>query len=178
MWRYIVQRFLLFIPTFIGITLISFLIMRLAPGDPAELLAGGGLAGGAAAGISLERRGVVDEALAQWRAQFGLDRPLHVQYGLWLKNLFTLNFGDSFKDNQPVLGKILERLPVTIKLNIFSLLLIYLVAIPLGVYSATHSYSFGDQITTLGAFILFALPVLNVQRPVGKTRMGMAFWRR
>ncbi|MEE9144094.1 MAG: ABC transporter permease [Candidatus Binatia bacterium] len=160
MWRYIVQRFLLFIPTFIGITLISFLIMRLAPGDPAELLAGGGLAGGAAAGISLERRGVVDEALAQWRAQFGLDRPLHVQYGLWLKNLFTLNFGDSFKDNQPVLGKILERLPVTIKLNIFSLLLIYLVAIPLGVYSATHSYSFGDQITTLGAFILFALPVV------------------
>ena len=160
MWRYIVQRFLLFIPTFIGITLISFLIMRLAPGDPAELLAGGGLAGGAAAGISLERRGVVDEALAQWRAQFGLDRPLHVQYGLWLKNLFTLNFGDSFKDNQPVLGKILERLPVTIKLNIFSLLLIYLVAIPLGVYSATHSYSFGDQITTLGAFILLALPVV------------------
>ena len=95
MWRYILQRLFLFVPTFIGVTLISFLIMRLAPGDPAELLAGGGLAGGAAVGISTERRGVVDQALAQWRAQFGLDQPLHVQYGLWLKNLFTLNFGDS-----------------------------------------------------------------------------------
>ena len=160
MWRYILQRLFLFIPTFIGITLISFLIMRLAPGDPAELLAGGGLAGGAGIGISTERRGVVDQALAQWRAQYGLDRPLHIQYGFWLKNLFTLNLGESFKDNQPVLGKILERLPVTIKLNIFSILLVYLVAIPLGIYSATHSYSFGDQITTLGAFILFALPVV------------------
>ena len=160
MWRYILQRLFLFVPTFIGVTLISFLIMRLAPGDPAELMAGGGLAGGAAVGISIEKRGVVDQALAQWRAQFGLDQPLHVQYGLWLKNLFTLNFGDSFKDNQPVLGKILERLPVTIKLNIFSILLIYLIAIPLGIYSATHSYSFGDQITTLAAFILFATPIV------------------
>jgi peptide/nickel transport system permease protein len=151
---------LLFVPTFVGITLISFLIMRLAPGDPAELIAGGGLAGGAAVGISTERRGVLDEALAQWRTQYGLDQPLHVQYGMWLKNMFTLNFGDSFKDNQPVIVKILERLPVTVKLNVLSILLVYLIAIPLGIYSATHSYSLGDQITTLAAFILFALPVV------------------
>ena len=160
MWRYILQRLFLFIPTFIGVTLISFMIIHLAPGDPAELRAGGGLGAGMEAGISLEKRGTVDQALAEWRAQFGLDRPYHVQYGLWLKNLFTLNFGDSFKDNQPVIGKILERLPVTIKLNIFSILLVYLVAIPLGVYSATHSYSFGDQVTTFAAFVLFALPGL------------------
>ncbi len=158
MWRYILQRFFLFIPTFIGVTLISFMIIHLAPGDPAELRAGGGLGAGVEAGISLEKRGAVDQALAEWRAQFGLDRPLHIQYGLWLKNLFTLNFGDSFKDNQPVIGKILERLPVTIKLSILSILLVYLVAIPLGIYSATHSYSVGDQLTTFVAFTLFALP--------------------
>ena len=160
MWRYILQRLILFVPTFVGITLISFLTMRLAPGDPAELLAGGGLGAAAAAGISVEKRGAVDEALAQWRAQFGLDRPRYIQYALWWKNLFSLNFGNSFKDNQPVLGKILERLPVTMKLNIFSILLIYLVAIPLGIYSATHSYSLGDQLTTLAAFVLFSLPVV------------------
>ncbi len=160
MWRYIFQRILLFLPTFLGITLISFLIMRLAPGDPAELLAGGGLAAAGEVGISMEKRGTVDQALAQWRTQYGLDRPLHVQYGMWLKNLFTLDFGDSFKDNQPVFGKILDRLPVTVKLNLLSILLVYVVAIPLGIYSATHSYSFGDQVTTLSAFVLFSLPVV------------------
>ena len=148
------------IPTFIGITLIGFLIMRLAPGDPAELRAAGGLAGAGGAGISLQKRGVVDEALAQWRKQYGLDQPLHIQYGVWLKNLFTLNFGESFKDNQPVWNKIIERVPVTVRLNLWSLLLIYFIAIPLGVYSATHPNSLGDQMTTLAAFILFAVPLV------------------
>jgi peptide/nickel transport system permease protein len=160
MWRYIIQRLFLFIPTFLGITLIGFLIMRLAPGDPAELLAGGGLEAAGGAGISLEKKGTVDQALAQWRAQYGLDRSLHVQYGIWLKNLFTLEFGDSFKDNQPVVSKIRDRLPITITLNVLSIFLVYLIAIPLGIYSATHSYSLGDQLTTLAAFILFSLPVV------------------
>lgn len=148
------------IPTFIGITLIGFLIMRLAPGDPAELRAAGGLGAAAGGGISVEKRGSVDEAVAQWRAQYGLDKPLHVQYAVWLKILFTLNFGESFKDNQSVWGKILERLPVTVKLNLWSILVVYLVAIPLGVYSATHPNSFGDQVTTLAAFVLFAVPLV------------------
>ncbi|MBM2803502.1 MAG: transporter permease [Deltaproteobacteria bacterium] len=160
MGAYLIQRFLLLIPTFIGVTIISFLIMRLAPGDPAELRAGGGLRGAGESGISTEKRGVVDQAVAQWRAQYGLDKPLPVQYAIWMENLFTLNFGESYKDNQPVVDKIRERLPVTVKLNVLSILLVYLVAIPLGVYSATHSYSIGDQITTLFAFVLFALPVV------------------
>jgi len=83
-----------------------------------------------------------------------------VQYAVWIKNLFTLKFGESYKDNQPVFDKIRERLPVTIKLNVLSLFLVYIVAVPLGIYSATHSYSLGDQITTLFAFVLFALPVV------------------
>ena len=160
MGSYLLRRFLLLIPTFLGVTIISFLIMRLAPGDPAELRAGGGLRGAGEAGISTEKRGAVDEAVAQWRAQYGLDKPLPVQYAVWIKNLFTLKFGDSYKDNQPVFDKIRERLPVTIKLNVLSLFLVYIVAVPLGIYSATHSYSLGDQTTTLFAFVLFALPVV------------------
>jgi peptide/nickel transport system permease protein len=160
MLSYVIKRILLLIPTFVGVTLIGFFIMRLAPGDPAELRAAGGLRGAGEGAISRDKRSDVDEALAQWRAQFGLDRPLYVQYGVWLKNLGTLNFGDSFKDNQPAWNKIIERVPVTVKLNVLSLLLVYAVAIPLGIYSATHVDSFGDRMTTLIAFILFAVPLI------------------
>jgi peptide/nickel transport system permease protein len=160
MASYALQRLFLMIPTFIGVTLIGFFIMRLAPGDPAELRAAGGLGGAAGAGISIEKRMAVDEAMAQWRKQYGLDRPLHVQYGIWMKNLLTLEFGESFKDNQPVWSKIVERLPVTIKLNALSILLVYLIAIPLGIYSATHPNTWSDQALTLFAFVLFAVPLV------------------
>jgi len=160
MTGYLIQRLLLIIPTFIGITLIGFLVMRLAPGDPAELRAAGGLGAAAGGGISVEKRGAVDEAMAQWRAQYGLDKPLYVQYAVWMKNLVTLNFGESFKDSQSVWSKIAERLPVTVRLNLWAIFVVYLVAIPLGIYSATHPNSFGDQVTTLAAFVLFAVPLV------------------
>jgi peptide/nickel transport system permease protein len=160
MASYALQRLLLIIPTFIGITLIGFLIMRLAPGDPAELMAAGGVAGAGGAGVAIDKRVSVDEAVAQWRKQYGLDRPLYEQYAIWLNNIVTLDFGESFKDNQPVWGKIAERLPITIQLNVISILVVYLVAIPLGIYSATRRSSLGDQITTVAAFILFAVPTV------------------
>jgi peptide/nickel transport system permease protein len=140
------------------VTCLTFAIIHLAPGDPAELRAGGGLAAAGAGGLATKRRAAVDQALADWRRQYGLDQPLYVQYGRWLQNLVTLEFGTSFKDNQPVWDKIAERLPVTMQLNAISIALIYLVALPLGIYSATHPYSLGDQITTVAAFLLFALP--------------------
>ena len=158
MWIYLQQRLLLLIPTFLGVTLIAFALIHLAPGDPAELRAGGGLNAAGSVGLSTERQSAVDKALVAWRRQYGLDQPLYVQYGYWLRNLFTLNFGVSFKDNQPVWRKLRERMGVTIQLNLISTILIYLGAIPLGIYSATHSYSFGDQLTTFIAFALFALP--------------------
>ncbi|MDH5527559.1 MAG: ABC transporter permease [Nitrospirota bacterium] len=162
MARYILIRFLWMIPTFLGITLISFLIIHMAPGDPAELMAGGGLGAGSGVGLSTENRAAVDQAVVQWREQFGLDRPLHEQYFVWLGHLFTLEFGESFKDHQPVWNKMAERLPITILLNVLSILLIYLVAIPLGIYSATHPYTAMDRLTTVGAFILFSLPTFWV----------------
>src|SRR5919109_3778899 len=160
MGRYIVQRLFLLIPTLLGVTLIGFLVMHLAPGDPAELRAAGGLGGAREGTISRNKQSGIDAALSQWRKQYGLDRPIPVQYVIWLKNFFTLNLGESFKDNQPVWNKIIERVPVTVKLNVLSLLLVYIVAIPLGIYSATHSNSLGDQATTLAAFILFAVPLI------------------
>jgi peptide/nickel transport system permease protein len=83
-----------------------------------------------------------------------------VQYAVWLKNLATLSFGESFKDNQPVWTKIAERLPITLTLNAWSIIVVYLVAIPLGIYSATHPHTFGDRVTTLAAFVLFAVPLV------------------
>jgi peptide/nickel transport system permease protein len=160
MSSYLLQRLLLMIPTFIGVTLIGFLIMRLAPGDPAELRAAGGLGGARDAVIAKDKQGGIDEAVAQWRAQYGLDKPLYVQYAVWMKNIVTLDFGDSFKDNQPVWDRIIERVPVTVKLNLWSIFVVYLIAIPLGVYSATHANSFGDYATTLAAFVLFAVPLV------------------
>jgi peptide/nickel transport system permease protein len=148
------------IPTFIGVTLIGFLIMRLAPGDPAELRAAGGLGGARDAVMSKDKQGSLDEALAQWRALYGLDKPLYVQYVVWMKNLATLDFGESFKDNQPVWGRIAERVPVTVTLNVWSIFVVYLIAIPLGIYSATHANSFADYTTTLAAFVLFAVPLV------------------
>ena len=158
MLSYLVQRVLLLLPTLIGVTWIAFAIIHLAPGDPAELRASGGLGSAGAEGLSSKSRGELDQALAAWRAQYGLDRSLPVQYWRWLRNLATLEFGQSFKDNQPVWRKIAERLPITIQLNVVSIVVIYLVAIPLGVYSATHPYSVGDQVTTFLAFLFFALP--------------------
>jgi peptide/nickel transport system permease protein len=198
MFTYVCQRLLLLLPTFIGVTLVAFFIIHLAPGDPAELRAGGGLGAAGAEGISSERYSAVDQALAAWRAQYGLDRPLPVQYWRWLRNLFTLEFGNSFKDSQPVWHKIAERLPITIQLNAVSLVLIYTVAMPLGIYSATRPYSFGDQVTTFLAFLLFALPsfwigtlalvflcggdFLDLFPPGGMTSVGYSstwsFWQR
>ena len=158
MWTYVLHRLLLLIPTLLGITFIAFALIHLAPGDPAELRAGGGLGAASSEGLSTEKQSAVDEALEAWRAQYGLDKPFHIQYGYWLRNLVTLEFGDSFKDNQPVWHKIRERIPVTVQLNVISTVLIYLGAVPLGIYSATHSYSFGDQVSTFVAFALYALP--------------------
>ena len=160
MISYLLRRVALMVPTFVGVTLVGFLVMRLAPGDPAELRAAGGLRGAGAAGVSLQKRGVIDQAMAEWRSLYGLDKPLHVQYLVWLRNAFRLDFGNSFKDSQSVWQKIRERLPVTLKINLFSILLVYVVAIPLGIFSATHANSPADQATTVAAFVLFAVPLV------------------
>ncbi|MDP2268238.1 MAG: ABC transporter permease, partial [Deltaproteobacteria bacterium] len=93
------------------------------------------------------------------RAMYDLDKPLHQQYLIWVKKLLVLDLGTSFSsDHRPVTDKILERLPITITLNILSMLLILLIAIPIGVLSAVHQNSFFDRITSVFVFTGFAMP--------------------
>ena len=134
------------VPLFFGITLISFFVIHLAPGSPTDLQ-------------TQMNPKVSTEAIQRLRAFYGLDKPLHVQYLIWLKKLIKLDFGNSFSpDNRKVIEKISERIPVTIMINVLSLLLILVVAIPIGVLSATHQNSFFDKFTTVFVFIGFAVP--------------------
>lgn len=154
MGTYIVKRILLFIPTLIAITIVTFLISRLAPGDPAELKAGIGGAGG----DRVANKQITEDMVKMIREQWNLDKPVPVQYALWLGDVVTLNFGKSFKDNAPVIDKIVERIPLTLSMNLVSLLIAYIIAIPLGIYSAAHPGTFFDRFSTTTMFMLYSLP--------------------
>jgi peptide/nickel transport system permease protein len=124
----------------------------MAPGNPAFLklrMAGEGQVGETA---------ISKQIVEQTRQLYGLDKPLPVQYLLWVKRVLTFDFGTSYKDHRKVMDKISERLPVTLQLNIISILLVYLIAIPCGVFSATHSDSAADRLLTLFFFLLYSLP--------------------
>ena len=133
------------IPVFLGITLVTFFIIHLAPGSPSDLLVEAGPR-------------VTYEARARLEKLYGLDKPIHVQYLQWIKRLVVLDFGRSFRDERPVIEKILERLPATILLEGLSLLFIFLIAIPIGVLSAAKQYSAFDRFTTLLVFVGFSVP--------------------
>jgi len=137
------------IPTLFGITIVAFSIIHLAPGDPAAMKARAG------EGMI---EGVTEDAIQKTRELYGLDKPLHVQYYLWLKRIVTLDLGDSIKFKRPVWDVILERIPVSLRLALTSLFLAYLISIPIGIYSASHQYSRVDSFGTLLLFILYSLP--------------------
>jgi peptide/nickel transport system permease protein len=157
MLQYLVQRIALFIPTFLVITLISFGLTRLAPGDPAAVKAGVGAEGALSA-----RNVMTQETFELWRKQMRLDRPVLEQYILWIGDIMRLDFGVSFIDNRPVLEKIGERLPVTLLMNIVAVFLAYVIAIPLGVYSAIRSGTLIDRVITVVLFALYSLPTFWV----------------
>jgi peptide/nickel transport system permease protein len=185
LFQYIVRRILLFLPTLFLITVISFGISRMAPGDPAELKAGVGSEGAQRGNQQLN-----EQIINQIRAQWHLDKPIwywtifsdekdadgqlkplsdrvtfkwngtNNQYNLWMSDLFHGNFGVSFQDQRPVMDKILERLPITAFLAITSILLAFLIAIPIGIYSAMKSRmdSKVDKSVTTTLFVLYSLP--------------------
>jgi peptide/nickel transport system permease protein len=134
------------IPLFFGITIISFLVIHLAPGKPTGLQ------------TDLNPK-ITAEARARLETIYGLDRALHIQYLLWLKRLIILDLGNSFStDGRPVIDKISERIPITVFINVLSMLLIISIAIPIGVISASYQNSFFDKFTTVFVFIGFAVP--------------------
>ena len=145
MLSYIIRRLLLIIPTLIGISLITLLIMHLSPGDPASLRYG----------LNPE---IAGSARAQFKELYGLDKPVLAQFIIWLKRIAVLDFGNSFIDDRPVIAKIGERLPATLLLNIISVLVIYLFAIPIGVSSAVKVNSPYDRIMSVALFVAYAMP--------------------
>lgn len=147
MTRLVARRLLLAIPTAFGVTLVTFALMHLAPGDPAAIAADAG--GGSA---------ISREAVALFRETHGLDRPLPVQYGRWLASIATLDFGKSFRDGRPAMEKIREALPATIWLAGLALLLAYGLAIPLGVFTAAKDGRPAARAVSAGLFAFYALP--------------------
>ncbi len=171
MTAYLVKRLLQIIPTMLGITLITFVIIHLAPGDPAMLKLQMGKGEG-----TLGEKAFSEQIIQQTKELYGLDKPLPVQYLLWVKRIFTLDFGFSYKDHRNVWEKISERLPITIQLNIISIFLVYLIAIPCGIYSSTHTGSVTDNILTVGFFFLYSLPNFWVAMLLIMLLGGGDFW--
>ena len=146
MWTYIAKRLLLMVPLLVGITLVSFVVIHLAPGTPVELQ-------------TTMNPKVSLEAQKRLRELYGLDKPLMAQYWDWLKRMTLLDFGRSFSpDRRPVLDKIKEHVGITISLNALSLLIILLVSIPIGIIAAVRPHSWFDRATTLLVFFGFAMP--------------------
>ncbi|MCL4456111.1 MAG: ABC transporter permease [Nitrospirae bacterium] len=145
MLSYALKRLLLMIPLTFGITLITFTVIHLAPGGPVEVETEMSLKASAQARENLKKL-------------YGLDKPLHVQYFDWLKRFVKLDFGISFVDGKKVFDKIKERIPVTLTINLLSLILIMAIAIPIGVLSATKQYSIFDKLTTVFVFLGFSTP--------------------
>ncbi len=150
MKQYILKRLLLLIPTLLGITLVTFVIIQLAPGSPIQSKLG------LEEGVRAES--ITKDIIEQTKKLYGLDKPIHIRYVIWLKQIVTLDFGRSYKDHRPVIEKIAERLPITLTLNIISIFLVYIISIPLGVYCAVKQWSISERIITLVLFILYSIP--------------------
>ena len=145
MKKYILRRLLLIPPMLLGISIISFIIMQLAPGDPASL--------NAAMNLKVDP-GYIERL----RQSYGLNDPLYLQYWHWLSRLCRLDFGNSFMDNRKVLDVILERLPATFLLSGLSLVLLFVLAVPMGVAAAYYQNRLADRFVMIFTFIGFSMP--------------------
>jgi peptide/nickel transport system permease protein len=133
------------VPLLVGITLLSYGVMRLAPGGPSDSIADMNMKASA-------------QARERFVKMYGLDKPWYVQYGRWLGRVARLDFGRSFRDDRPVLAKIAERLPNTLLLNVASLAVIFLIAVPIGVLSARRPGGVLDRGLTVFVFVGYSTP--------------------
>jgi peptide/nickel transport system permease protein len=146
MLSYLVRRVLISIPLLLGILCISFVMLKLAPGEPTVIQQD----------LQAQATGAQRETLRQL---YGLDRPIHIQFLNWVSRVVRLDFGRSYMpDGRRVLEKIAERIPITLGLNVLELIVIFSVAVPLGILSASHQHSTFDRVTTVFVFVGFATP--------------------
>ena len=144
MSQYVLRRLLIAVPSLLGISLVLFIVLALAPGDPFSELA--------------TNPNVPPEVAAALRAKFGLDDPIHLRYLHWLNAMLHGDWGFSFVSRMDVDQLILQRLPATLYVIGSAQILALLIAIPVGVYAATRPYSLFDQIANTLAFVGFSLP--------------------
>ncbi|MFC1515194.1 ABC transporter permease [Thermodesulfobacteriota bacterium] len=144
MLPYIIRRIFILVPTLLGISIIVFLMLRITPGDPAELLLG-------------ER--ATEKAILEIREHLGLNEPLHVQYGMFLKRLMKGDLGETIWSRQKVWIEIKERFPATIELSVAALFISCFLGVIFGIISATHQYSIFDYLSMLAALIGVSMPI-------------------
>ncbi len=144
MLGFIIRRSLIIIPTLLGVSIVVFLLLSITPGDPAELLLG-------------ER--ATEASLEAMREHLGLNEPLHVQYGLFLKRLVKLDLGETIWTRQKVIVEIKERFPATIELSLAAMFLSCLFGVVLGIISASRQYSIFDYLSMVASLIGVSMPV-------------------
>ncbi|MDR0839097.1 MAG: ABC transporter permease [Oscillospiraceae bacterium] len=143
MIRYIIRRLLLFIPILLGITIVVQILMAVAPGDPARMLAGSDPEPG---------------EYEQIREDLGLDKPIYVRYWDFLKGVLQGDFGTSFTTKRPILPEIMARFPYTLFISTLSILISTLIGIPIGILAATHQYKLGDKAAILLSLLAVSMP--------------------
>jgi microcin C transport system permease protein len=164
--KYFIRRLLLIIPTFIGITMVIFVITRLVPGGPLEEAIrsrqmGAAREGGRAGTSATSKQSgmkLSDAQLGQLKKYYGLDKPIVPAYGSWLVKIVRLDFGKSTRYGDPVLPMIMERVPVSLYFGLASLIVTYLFSIPLGLSKALKHRSLYDNVTSTLVFVGYALP--------------------
>ncbi len=150
MLGYIVRRLLIMIPTLFLISVISFVALQLPPGDYLTSYA---------ATLSSQGEAVDQEAINSLRERYGLGEPVYIQYGKWVWGIVTRgDWGQSMEWQKPVSEIIWERLGLTVALAVFSLLVSWIIAIPMGVFSATHQYSIPDYLMSTFSFLGVGVP--------------------
>jgi dipeptide transport system permease protein len=145
MVRFLLARLAVLIPTFIGITFIAFVLIRLVPGDPIELLAG--------------ERGLTPERHAQLSAQFGFDRPLVLQYAYFLGGLLQGDLGRSVVTRQPILSEFLSLFPATVELSVIGMLIAVVVGLPAGILAAVKRGSALDHTVMTVSLTGYSMPI-------------------
>ena len=145
MLRFVLSRLVTFIPTFFGVTLVSFAFIRLLPGDPIQLLAG--------------ERSVSPKRYAELEAQLGFDQPLWQQYFDYLFGIFQGDLGTSFVTRRPVLDEFMALFPATLELSICAIVLAVLLGIPAGVIAAVNRGKFFDQALMTTALVGYSMPI-------------------
>ena len=149
MIRYLITRTLTMIPTLLAISVLIFIIIQLPPGDYLETYI---------AELESQGESIDPQKIAALRAEYGLDKPMITQYYLWITNFVQGDYGYSFEYERPVSEIMGDRLWLTILLSFFTILFTWLIAFPIGIYSATHKYSWGDYGLTFVGFLGLAIP--------------------